>query len=781
MERIFLSVLNMSLTGTFVIAAIMIARLPLKKAPKSISYALWAVAGFRLVFPFSIQSVFSLLPFNAAPIPQDIARQAVPRIDSGIMAVDDAVSAALPAAAPVASVNPLQAWLAVCAYIWLFGIAVLLIYSVVSIISLKRRFRGAARVEGNLYETDRMNTPFVIGLFRPKIYIPAGLSGEERRFIILHEQTHIRRYDHAVKMFAYLVMCLHWFNPMAWIAFVLMGADMEMSCDERVMKELGGGIKSAYSLSLVRVAAGHKILNGSPLAFGEGGMKERIKNVLNFKKHSRVIIIAAVALAAVLSVGLTLNRAAKDGPVLSDLGLTSGTYYLENPTERQKLERLASVTLYEDGRARLMPALISSYLPPDCTAAVEDGELLLRAEGGPGLKAGDILARFTILDEKTLVFQSAAVPLFADEGARYICVPNTSSKYQARKWLDYYFDEQMPWNSSLELELPEFSGVTFKWTSEKVTVIESGGEKELLWGMPIWNVYLADLTGDGLPELCATVSFGSGMIDERVIVCDYAAGKTYELSDRGYYDYALSLENGRLMVKQTKYLNPQGDALAVGELTIVDGVLVGAGIDRTLPAQERRAMTIEDVRNLAGKYEKSKWDVPVADLLAELASFEGQATSDTKAKYWVCPITGGKWRLEVCVETIDGAEHLSSLQLVPYGFPFKPQHSMDLRKGIEDYIAYVESYDGTQTTLTGAEESAAHAAALAYEKKLFGDKVIAVERITDLAKFEGAVIVSRVKGKVAAFDVDVDDGDPVRTIILTQTSDGAWEVINEGY
>lgn len=308
MEKLFLSVLNMSLTGAYVITVIMLARLPLKRAPKVISYALWAVAWFRLVFPFSFSSVFSLLPFKAAPIPQDIAMQAVPRFNSGVAAIDNAISAVLPAATPAASVNPLQLRLLICSYLWLLGIAVLLVYSCVSILLLKRRLRGAVSVGGNLYVADNLKTPFVLGLFRPKIYIPSGLSDEERRYITLHEHTHIRRRDHIVKMLAYFVVCLHWFNPLVWVAFMLMCADMEMSCDECVIRELGGGIKTAYSLSLVRVAAGRPILNGSPLAFGEGGMKERVENVLRFKRHSRLIIIVAVALAAVLITGFALNK-----------------------------------------------------------------------------------------------------------------------------------------------------------------------------------------------------------------------------------------------------------------------------------------------------------------------------------------------------------------------------------------------------------------------------------------------------------------------------------------
>ncbi|WP_313582114.1 M56 family metallopeptidase [Lacrimispora sp.] len=315
MERIFLTVLNMSLTASFVIAAIILARIPLKRAPKIISYALWAVAGFRLVFPFTLEGAFSLLPFNSTPIPQDIAVQAVPRIDSGITVIDKAVSAALPAAAPVTSINPLQIWIFIGTCIWLFGIAFMLIYSFVSIVVLKRRLRSATLMEGNLYEAKNLKTPLVIGIFKPKIYIPAGLTDEEHCFIVLHERTHIRRHDHAVKMFAYLVLCLHWFNPLAWAAFVLMGADMEMSCDECVIRRLGGEIKSAYSLSLVRVASGRKILNGSPLAFGEGGMKERIKNVLNFKKPSGVIITLAIVLVTVMSAGFAVNRTA-DGSIL---------------------------------------------------------------------------------------------------------------------------------------------------------------------------------------------------------------------------------------------------------------------------------------------------------------------------------------------------------------------------------------------------------------------------------------------------------------------------------
>ncbi len=268
------------------------------------------------------------------------------------------------------------------------------------------------------------------------------------------------------------------------------------------------------------------------------------------------------------------------------------TYSLNNPTEIQKFKRLLSINLYSDGTAWLVTPPISSYMLPNCTYTFSDGELLIYAsikteesEKAFGVKNGEVIARFTVADDSTLVFQSATVPLFADKGTQYVSVSTSSSvsAYEPRKWLDYYFDEQIPWSGSLELELPEYPDTVFQWTPSEVKAVDSGGDKILFSGMPVWNVYFADLTGDGLPELCATVSIGSGIIDERVVACDYAKGKLYELSGRMYYDYALYLDNGRLMIKQTKYPDPQSDVIATGELAIVGGELTAIGIDCTIP------------------------------------------------------------------------------------------------------------------------------------------------------------------------------------------------------
>jgi beta-lactamase regulating signal transducer with metallopeptidase domain len=293
MTDIFMSVLNMSVTAAFVIAALCAARLVLKRlnAPKWISYALWAVAGFRLAVPFTFESFLSLIPHNLPSVVAPVRQyyEALPPTGTSER-IDYMLAASHPAGVPIWTVYD------VLSAVWLVGVAAMLLYAVISYVRLISR-------------KDSVTTPFIYGFIKPKIHIPGGLAGDELRYVTLHEQTHIRRHDHLIKLLAFVLLCVHWFNPLAWIAFVLLCADMEMSCDERVLRELGTEVKADYSQTLLSLSMKRRILNASPLAFGEGGIKERVKNVLNFKKRSRVIIVAAIALAAVLSAGFALNRA----------------------------------------------------------------------------------------------------------------------------------------------------------------------------------------------------------------------------------------------------------------------------------------------------------------------------------------------------------------------------------------------------------------------------------------------------------------------------------------
>lgn len=334
MSEIFLSVLNMSLTASYAIIFVILIRLLLKKAPKVISYALWGVVAFRLLIPFSFESMFSLMPrnTNAVPIPQDIIYQQSPQINNGIGVIDSLVNNSLPAPTAGASVNTLQIYVEIGAYIWVLGIIALLVYSLVSIFILKRQLESAQLIEQNIFEAKNLKTPFVLGLIKPKIYLPVGLNATERSYILLHEQTHIHRKDHIIKVLAFLILSAHWFNPLVWIAFMLMSKDMELSCDERVLKEMDEDIKKPYANSLLLLATGRHIINGSPLAFGEGNVRGRIKNVLNYKKPRFWIVVISITVVTVVGIGLMANPLSKEGifnNVLNQDGYT--TYEIRKP------------------------------------------------------------------------------------------------------------------------------------------------------------------------------------------------------------------------------------------------------------------------------------------------------------------------------------------------------------------------------------------------------------------------------------------------------------------
>lgn len=310
LSRLFLQILNMSFTASFVILFVLAARLLLKKAPKLFSYALWSVVLFRLICPFSFESVLSILPAKVNPISQDIVYAAVPRVDTGIAAINHAVNASLPAATPYASINPLQGWVFLGTALWLAGIAVLLSYSVASLLTLQKRLKGAVCESGHIYIAKRLDTPFVIGILRPRVYLPASLSAEEKNYILLHEQIHIRHWDHLLKPLFFCVLCLHWFNPLVWAAFFAGTRDMEMACDEAVIRKLGNGLKKDYSASLLALATGRRIVGGTPLAFGEGDTRARIKNVLNYKRPAFWTAALALGVLVCIGVGLIANPVA---------------------------------------------------------------------------------------------------------------------------------------------------------------------------------------------------------------------------------------------------------------------------------------------------------------------------------------------------------------------------------------------------------------------------------------------------------------------------------------
>ncbi|AFA48227.1 M56 family metallopeptidase [Acetobacterium woodii] len=307
LEKIFIEILNLSYIGSIVILAVLLARLLLKKVPKRYTYLLWSVVLLRLVILFSFNSVLSLLPINPKPIPANFSSTTTPQIVTGVAAVDIPLNNALPTPDVIADVNFLQTLIFIGFFLWLIGMSALLIYGIISYFRLKYHLKGITLEKDNLFISHQIVTPFVLGLIKPKIYLPINLDATEKKYILLHEQTHIRRFDHVTRFASYLVLCIHWFNPLVWVSFYLSGKDMEMACDEAVINQLGYEIKKDYSQSLLNLATSKQNLRMSPLAFSEGDTKERIRNILNFKKPKFYVIAAAVIILAVLMVGLITN------------------------------------------------------------------------------------------------------------------------------------------------------------------------------------------------------------------------------------------------------------------------------------------------------------------------------------------------------------------------------------------------------------------------------------------------------------------------------------------
>lgn len=309
MENLFFRVLNMSLSAAAVIAVVALVRLLLRSAPKKWRYLLWSAAGFRLCCPVSFKAFFSIFRFRPSAI------AAVGAGDAAVLLPQNAVAAArigIPAAAgmppaavqvtpavipaaPVPAQEQTQLWPELGILLWLFGMAVMLALGIIRYIRMKRILTDAAVLEKGVFATDRIRMPFILGLLPPRIYLPAGLDPAEAGFVLAHERAHIRRGDHWVKLLAYLLLSIHWFNPAVWAAFFLMSRDMEMSCDERVLRDLTGSAK-AYSRTLLRFAEGRQFPAPAPLGFGESDVKSRIKNALRWKRPKLWITLAAIIL-----------------------------------------------------------------------------------------------------------------------------------------------------------------------------------------------------------------------------------------------------------------------------------------------------------------------------------------------------------------------------------------------------------------------------------------------------------------------------------------------------
>ena len=313
MEAAFLKILNMSLSASILILVVLLVRLLLFRAPKWVRGVLWAIVAVRLVLPFSIESIFSLIP-AAEPIPNNIALMEHPAVETGIPIVNRSVNPVIErqfAPNPANSINPLQVVTYAAAIIWIAGVCGMLLFLFLSCLRAKNSVRAAVPNGSGVYLCDEIRSPFILGMFRPRIYLPSDLEGTTRESVLMHERAHLRRRDHWWKPLGFLILAVHWFNPLCWLAYILFCRDIESACDEKAIAQMDREGRAAYSQALLDCSRPQRVISVCPLAFGENGVKSRVKSVLHYKKPLLWIFIAAILVSVIVAVCFLTNPKAK--------------------------------------------------------------------------------------------------------------------------------------------------------------------------------------------------------------------------------------------------------------------------------------------------------------------------------------------------------------------------------------------------------------------------------------------------------------------------------------
>ena len=306
MNAVFIKLLNMSITASWLVLAVILLRFFLKKAPKWIMGVLWGFVAIRLICPFSLESIFSLVP-STEPIPQNIILSEYPAINSGLPIINQTINPILSESlAPNAgdSINPMQIIVSAASVVWIIGILAMLLYTFISYVRIRRKVCEAVPLKDNIWVCDHISTPFILGMIRPRIYLPSSMNEEDIEYVISHEKVHLKRKDHIWKPLGFLLLSVYWFNPILWVAYILLCKDIELACDEKVIRQFGMEIKKPYSDALINCSVPRKMISACPLAFGEVGVKERVKGVLNYKKPAFWVILVAVIICIATAICL---------------------------------------------------------------------------------------------------------------------------------------------------------------------------------------------------------------------------------------------------------------------------------------------------------------------------------------------------------------------------------------------------------------------------------------------------------------------------------------------
>ena len=553
MNELFLKIINMSISASWLVLAVLILRFVLKKAPKWINVLLWGIVAIRLIFPFSFESTLSLIP-SAETIPLNIGMDTTPTINSGISAINNAVNPIISQSnTPMAgaSVNLLQITIGIYEYIWIFGMIALALYTAISYWRLCRKVDTAVRYKDNIFQSENVSFPFVLGIIKPRIYLPFKMNGQYLEYVVAHEQAHICRKDHWWKPLGFLLLMIHWFNPLMWLAYVLLCRDIELACDEKVIKELGNEQRGDYTQALVACSVNRRMIAACPLAFGEVSVKERVKSVMNYKKPAFWVIIISVIVCVGVAVCFLTNP--KQDSYTLRIVVPAGSQEKFVYTDEEVSTIRNSIKIWSgdglgDTEVILSPVNKTTETRYTATYLTHGMPVEFDAEKDTWFKIGVNMQNST--NEDIIVYVEV-------ENVEVRIVDEINSVI---KWFDYT-ENPSAMDDESTINLPIYPDVTFSYNQAQIIASKPFDTSELtdhtilITGMPIWNAYFADLTGDDYPEICATYTFGSGIIDSRIIIYDYAKGSSYELSDRGYFDFTLRLNeaDGYLYVDKTKY------------------------------------------------------------------------------------------------------------------------------------------------------------------------------------------------------------------------------------
>lgn len=310
MAAVFLKLLNLSISASWLVLAVLVLRLVSKRSPKWMNVLLWGIVALRLVLPFSVESALSLIPSAETVSPAAVQFDPAPTITSGVSVIDNAVNPSLSehfSAVPTASVNPLYVWTEIAGWVWLIGLGAMLLYALVSYLRLRRRVSVSLPIQDHIYLCDAISSPFILGVVKPHIYLPSGLDEVQRQNVLSHERAHLARRDHWWKPLGFALLADYWFNPVLWLAYALLCRDIELACDERVIRTMDESAVKTYSTVLLACSMLRKAAITCPLAFGEVGVKERVKNALHYKKPAFWVVAASVAVCVVVAVCFLTN------------------------------------------------------------------------------------------------------------------------------------------------------------------------------------------------------------------------------------------------------------------------------------------------------------------------------------------------------------------------------------------------------------------------------------------------------------------------------------------